>query len=143
MLRLIPHNGGADVREEYFLKGNELQNHHGGMVRVGDHIYGGHGHNEGHPFCLEMKTGRLTWGPMDSPGGGSAAVVYADGRLYFRYQDGVMALIEANPKAYRLVSAFTPPSANPRQDFWSHPVVANGRLYLRDRQTLLCYDVRK
>jgi len=143
LLRLVPLNGGCDVREEYFLKGKELQNHHGGMVRVGDYVYGGHGHNEGHPFCLEMKTGRMMWGPKDSVGGGSAAVVYADGRLYFRYQDGVTALIEANPKVYRLVSEFTPPSANPRQNFWSHPVVANGRLYLRDNQTLLCYDVRR
>jgi outer membrane protein assembly factor BamB len=143
LLRLVPVNGGVVAREEYFLKGDTLQNHHGGVVRVGDYVYGGHGHNEGHPFCLDMKRGRLMWGPTDSVGEGSAAVVYADGRLIFRYQDGVIALIEATPKAYHLVGQFTPPSANPQQSFWSHPVVANGRLYLRDNQTLLCYDVRR
>ena len=68
------------------------------MVLVGDHIYGGHGHNKGFPICVELATGKVAWGgDMRNAGTGSAAVVYADGNLYFRYQNGVVMLIEATP----------------------------------------------
>jgi outer membrane protein assembly factor BamB len=142
LLRLRRVDGGIDVQEVYFLRGGKLQNHHGGLVRVGEYIYGGHGHNDGRPFCLNMKTGKFAWGPVRGPGSGSAAVVYADGSLYFRYEDGVMALIEATPKGYHLQGAFHLPGYTGTPS-WQHPVVAHGRLYLRGNDVLLCYDVRK
>jgi hypothetical protein len=68
-------------------------------------------------------------------------VVYADGHLYFRYEDGVMALIEATPEGYREKGSFKlPVNGSPS---WPHPVVAGGRLYLREQDALLCYDVRR
>ena len=139
LLQLVPKDGGVEVREVYFLKGNQLQNHHGGMVMLGDYIYGGHGHNDGMPFCLEWKTGKFAWGPERGPGRGSAAVLYADGELYFRYESGVMALVEATPKGYHLKGSYQVPIAG---NGWPHPVIYHGRLYLRGADQILCYDIR-
>lgn len=134
-------NGELEAEEQYFLAAGEMQNHHGGMVLVGDYIYCGHGHNEGFPLCIEMATGKTAWKPGRGPGSGSAAIACADGRLYFRYQDGTMALIEASPNAYKLVSKFKIPSQ--QGESWPHPVISGGRLYLRDQDALLAYDIKK
>ncbi len=140
----LESNGPASVKahEEYFLK--KLQNHHGGVVRIGDYIYGGHGQNEGQPFCLELKTGKFAWGPERGAGGGSAAVLYADGNLYFRYQNGQMVLVEANPKAYVVKGSFMVPGPDPLKGSkgWPHPVISHGRLYLRGVDQVLCYDIK-
>jgi outer membrane protein assembly factor BamB len=141
LLRLAPLGDRFEAKEVYFLKGRECQNHHGGMVLVGEYVYGGHGHNEGFPICVEFQTGKVAWRQDRGPGSGSAAVVYADGHLYFRYEDGVMALIEATPEGYREKGSFKlPVNGSPS---WPHPVVAGGRLYLREQDALLCYDVRR
>ncbi len=142
LLQLVPTQAGIEVKERYFLKGRTLQNHHGGMVLVGEHVYGGHGHNDGQPFCLNLKTGQFAWAPRRGPGSGSAAVVYADGHLYFRYENGVMALVEATPQDYRLKSTFQLPRDRGGPS-WPHPVVANGRLYVRGNDVLWCYDVKQ
>jgi outer membrane protein assembly factor BamB len=142
LLQLVPKDGGIEVQERYFLKGKELQNHHGGMVRLGDHIYGGHGHNDGLPFCINWKTGKLAWGPVRGAGTRSAAVLYADGHLYFRYENGTMALVEATPTEYRLKSQFDLPKFTGTPS-WPHPVIANGRLFIRGNDVLLCYDIRQ
>lgn len=141
LLQLVPAGGGIQVKERYFLKGKVLQNHHGGTVLVGDYIYGGHGHNQGLPFCLHLPSGKLAWGPLRGAGDKSAAVVYADGHLYFRYENNVMALVEATPERYHLKSQFTLPGN--LSTGWPHPVVCNGRLYIRGRDQILCYDVRE
>jgi len=141
LVKLIPNGkGGIDAKEQYFLKGGQLQNHHGGMVMLGDYIYGGHGHNQGMPFCLEWKTGKFAWAPERGVGGGSAAVLFADGHLYFRYESGEMALIEATPSGYHLKSSFRPQIAG---NGWPHPVIYHGRLYLRGNDQILCYDLRQ
>ncbi len=141
LLKLIPTgNGGVKVEEQYYFKNKQLQNHHGGMVMLGDYIYGGHGHNQGLPFCLEWKTGKFAWEPQRGPGGGSAAVLYADGHLYFRYESGDVALIEATPKGYNLKSSFRPQING---NGWPHPVIYHGRLYLRGNDQILCYDIKK
>jgi hypothetical protein len=101
----------------------------------------GHGHNQGFPVCVELKTGNAMWRPDRGPGKESAAVAYADGQLYFRYQDGTMALIEASPKGYKVNGTFKLPVNNGPS--WQHPVIAGGKLYLRDQNDLLCYDVKK
>jgi outer membrane protein assembly factor BamB len=140
LLRLEPSPTGVKVNEVYFLPGNKMQNHHGGLVLVDGHIYHGSGHDNGLPMCVELLTGKAKWGPVRGPGRNSAAVLYADGHLYFRYQNAVMALIEATPDAYRLKSSFELPSH--LGESWPHPVIADGRLYLRDQDVLMCYDLR-
>ena len=140
LLRIVPADGGLKAEEVYFLGGGEMQNHHGGMILIGDHIYCGHGHNKGFPLCIEMSTGKTAWRER-GPGSGSAAALYADGHLYFRYESGVMALIEATSKQYVLKGSFK--IASKKGASWPHPVIVDGRLYLRDQDNLLCYNVKK
>ena len=106
---------------------------------LGDHIYMGHGHNKGFPVCINWKTGRPAWGPLRGPGKSSAAIVAADGDIYFRYQDGTMALIEANPKEYKSKGKFRIATVNGNS--WSHPVIVDKKLFLRDQDDLHCYDL--
>jgi outer membrane protein assembly factor BamB len=142
LLRLVPSAQGVQAQEVYFLDSRTLQNHHGGLVLVGNHVYAGHGHRQGFPICVELATGKVAWGgDIRNAGSGSAAVTYADGHLYFRYQNGVVVLIEANPQAYKEKGSLTPPQV--RAPSWSHPVVAGGRLYLREQDTLYVYDLRR
>ena len=141
LIQIHDRNGKYEVEEKYFLKGNELQNHHGGMVLVADYIYCGHGHNQGHPICLNMMSGEYAWGPVRGPGTGSAAILYADGHLYFRYESGDMALIEATPEEYKLKGTFKTDEINGKS--WPHPVIADKKLYLRDQGTLMAYNIAK
>ncbi len=139
LIRLVRRGNAIDPREVYFLPHDRFQNHHGGMVLVGEYLFAGHGHNQGFPICIHLPTGRTMWGPGRGPGRRSAAVAYADGNLYFRYEDGTMALIEANPKTYRSKGSFR--IATHHAESWPHPVIAGGKLYLRDQDDLHCYDI--
>ena len=141
LLKLVPDGaGGIKVEEKYFLKGNQLQNHHGQLVRIGDYIYGGHGHNEGHPFCLHMESGKFAWGPeRNHTDSGSAAVTAAGGDIYFRWQDNTMGLVEASPGGYVLRGEFKLP--NNLGTGWQQPVVLDGKMYIRGNGQVLCYDV--
>ncbi len=130
---------GVKAEEEYFLEAKTMQNHHGGMIMVGDYIYCGNQHNQGFPLCLEWRTGKVKWSPGRGPGQGSAAIVYADGQLYFRYQSGPVALIAASPDGYKENGVFEPPHGG--EPCWAHPVVAGGRLYLREQDKLYVYNV--
>jgi len=142
LLKLSRSGDGVKAEEVYFLNQNQLQNHHGGLVLVGDCVYGGQGHNNGFPICVDLKTGKIKWGGKQrGPGSGSAAVVYADKQLYFRYQDGLMALIQASPKGYKLSGTFKIPPVPDARESWSHPVVAGGKLYLREQSQLFVYKV--
>ncbi len=141
LLKLSRAGSGVEANEEYFLTGKEFQNHHGGMIKLGDYIYAGHGHNAGAPTCLEWKTGKTVWRKNRGPGTGSAAVAYADGDLYFRFQNGVMALIGATPSGYEEKGTFEIPDVE--QPSWSHPVIVGGKLYLREQDAMYCYDVQR
>ena len=142
LLKVKKDGDGLKAEEQYFLRSQTLQNHHGGMILVDGYVYCGHGHNGGRPICVELKTGAVKWGGrIRGPGSGSAAVVYADGHLYFRYQNGVMALIEATPTKYNLKGSFKLASADGPS--WPHPVIYDGKLFLRDNDVLMCYVIRK
>lgn len=144
LLKITRSGDIVRAEEVYFLPAKTLQNHHGGLVLVGEHIYGGHGHNRGYPICVEMATGKVVWGGEGAApnhgGSGSAAVTAADGHLYFRYQNGRMVFIEATPRGYRVTGAFSIPGVE--HPSWSHPVVAGGRLYLREQDNLYVYELR-
>ena len=141
LLKLSKDGSGVKADEVYFLKASDFENHHGGMIRVGKYIFAGHGHNNGFPMCLDMMTGDRKWERERGAGSGSAAVLYADGHLYFRYEDGTMALIKADPEKYELVSQFKLASVKGKS--WPHPVIVDGKLFIRDQETLLCYDIKK
>ena len=143
LLQLERDGSGVKAKEVYWLDKNQFQNHHGGFVKVGDYIYGGHNHNKGEPTCIEMKTGKIMWHAADEPGKGSGCVLYADGNLYFRYENGLVALVEATPEKYNLISTFTPPERpGATGTSWAHPVISDGKLYLRHADVLYCYDIK-
>jgi hypothetical protein len=139
LLRIARNGDDLEAREVYFLGPRDFQNHHGGVVLVGDHIFGGHGPNKGFPTCIELSTGKVLWKER-SPALGSAAVLYADGNLVFRYDRGEVVLIEASPEELRIKGQFAPPTGE--GPAWSHPVIHEGKLYLRHADLLLCYDLR-
>lgn len=141
LLRLIADGEGLQAEEVYFLDGGTFQNHHGQMILVDGHVYAGHQHGNGFPICVELETGEIVWGGnIRGAGRGSAAITFADGQLIFRYQDGTLALIAATPEGYQLNGTLTP--AYQEDKSWSHPVVVDGKLYLREQDKLMCYDVR-
>jgi outer membrane protein assembly factor BamB len=116
----------------------EISNHHGGVIKVADYVYGYC--NSGNWMCQEFLTGRIVW---KAKGVGKGAVAYADGHLYCRSEGGkgTVALVVATPEGYVEKGHFDQPDRS-KENAWAHPVVAGGRLYLRDQDNLLCYDVR-
>jgi outer membrane protein assembly factor BamB len=142
LLELAPAAGGrVTATQRYFLDAGKFQSHHGGFVLLGNYLYGGHGQSQGFPVCIELTSGKLMWPQVRGAGTGSAAVVAAEGRLYFRYQNGMVALVEATPVTYRELGSFQIP--NPHTLSWPHPVVAGGRLYLREQEALHVYNVTR
>lgn len=118
-----------------------IKNHHGGVVLVGDHLYG---HGDPGWVCQNFKTGEEVWTHRGFPKG---AVHYADGMLYCLAETtGEVALVEASPAGWNEKGRFKldPQSTQraPRGQVWTHPVVVNGRLYLRDQEYIYCYDVK-
>lgn len=142
LLRLSRSGDDVTAEEVYFLRANDFQNHHGQMILHEGHIYAGRGHNNGFPVCLELESGKVVWGDGErGPGRGSAAVTFVDGHLVFRYQSGIVALIEATPAEYRLKGTFTPDFTEGEN--WAHPVICDGKLYLRQKDRLMCFDVAR
>lgn len=128
--------GKLQARQVYAER--SIASHHGGAVLVGDHVYG-YCDSRGW-VCQELATGKLTWTEKRQVGKGS--LVYADGRLYLRAEDdGIVALIEATPDGYKEAGRFVQPGFG-KPKTWPHPVVAGKKLYLRDQDQLLCYDVQ-
>ncbi|MBM4074803.1 MAG: polyvinylalcohol dehydrogenase, partial [Planctomycetes bacterium] len=143
LLKLVREGDGVTAVEQYYKASKELQNHHGGMVLDGDFLYFGHGHNKGFPVCVDMLSGKVQWGGEQNrgPGNGSAAITFADGHIIFRYQSGEVALVEATPKEYQLKGVFKPEVQI--RESWAHPVIVDGKLFLREQDTLMCYDIAK
>ena len=135
-------NGGVKAEEVWFSR--KMQNHHGGMILLDGSLYGANGGNEGgYLICLDFKTGNVLWDERDDAGhrAPKGSLALADGRLYYRTEKGAMLLIEPSPKQYIERGRFDQPDRT-RQPAWTHPVIANGKLYLRDQDVLLCYDVK-
>lgn len=139
LLKINRNGDSFNAEEVYTLSGRQFQNHHGGVVLVGDYLYAGSGQNAGEPVCLEFATGKIAW-RAKAPERGSAAVLYADGRVLFRYDRGLVTLVDASPEAYRVHGNLQPITAE--GPAWSHPVIHDGKLYLRHDDLLLCYDLR-
>lgn len=139
LLKLTREGNNVRAEEVYFLGPDQFENHHGGVILVGDYIYGGDGQNQGGPVCLNFMTGEIAW-KEKAPAGGSAAVLYADGNLIFRYDRGPVFLVEASPEAFKIKGQFEP--AQDRGPAWPHPVIHDGKLYLRHKSILACYDLR-
>jgi outer membrane protein assembly factor BamB len=136
-------NGGIAAQEVYFCR--KMQNHHGGMILLNGNLYGANGGNEGGALvCLDFQTGDVLWNERDDPEhrAPKGSVILADGRLYYRTEQGTLLLIEPDSKHYIERGRFDQPDRS-KQPAWAHPVIANGKLYVRDQDLLLCYDVKE
>ena len=133
LVRLEEADGG--VKAETVWSSALMDNHHGGVVLLDGYLYGA-GHEAKGWFCLDFMTGRQVW---NAPGKGS--LTWAEGMLYCLEERGTMKLVEATPEAYRLVSSFEVPRGGGGLH-WAHPVVCDGRLYVRHADKLFVYDIR-
>jgi outer membrane protein assembly factor BamB len=144
LLKVTKDGGEFAVEEVYWNK--DLTNKHGGVVLVGDRLFGDRD-DSGNLQCSDFKTGKVLWsrrggkGPKGTPGegGGSASLTYADGKLYVRYSDGWVHLVDATADKYTMLSEFKVP--NGKNNTWAHPVVVGGKLYIRELDVLYCHDV--
>jgi outer membrane protein assembly factor BamB len=133
-------SGTVTATEQYFLGSDDFQNHHGGMVLIGDYVYAGHQHGQGFPICLNWKTGKTKWGgKLRGAGEGSAALTCVGDVLIYRYQNGTIGLVRATPSDYELLATFRP--EHQERESWSHAAVVDGKLFLREQDHLMCYDV--
>ncbi|MGI9067801.1 MAG: PQQ-binding-like beta-propeller repeat protein [Pyrinomonadaceae bacterium] len=130
---LVEIKADGKAQEVYFTR--DMRNHHSSSILIGDHLYGFSG---GILTSMRFDTGEVAWKDRSV---GKGSLVYADGNLYAFSENGVVGLIEATPTGYREKGRF-----RIQQDSlptWTHPVVAGGRLYLRDQDSIYAYDVRE
>ena len=134
MYELREKDGALSVETAY--ANRVIKNDQGGAVRIGDYVYASSGVLL---VCMNWRTGELVWRERSLS---RASVTYADGHLYVRGEQGELALVEANPEKYVEKARFT---QGDRSAFmsWPPPVIAGGKLYLRDQDVLLCYDVAR
>jgi outer membrane protein assembly factor BamB len=136
LVKLKIEPGEITADEVYFSK--KLPTAIGGVVLVGDSMYGTSSQSI---LCVDFKSGEVKW---QTRGTGAGSILFADGNLYVHGEDGKVTLVEATPEAYRVRGSFSPndpPERKSRESAWAYPVVANGRLYIRDKNVLWCYDV--
>jgi outer membrane protein assembly factor BamB len=133
LARIVRDGAGQKAEQVYFER--RMANHHGGIVKFADHLYG---FGEGSLICMDFRTGKIAWQARSV---GKGSLVVADGMLVMLGEGHEVALAEATPEAYRELGRFRIDGhGNPS---WAHPVVAAGRLYLRDQQTLTAYALKE
>lgn len=136
LIEVIKTDDKFEAKELYFSP--KLPTAIGGAVKLGDFLYGTTGQGL---VCADFKTGDIKW---QERGVGAGAVCFADGRLYLHGESGEVALVEPSPEAYKEKGRFTPSDQPQRGNSkaWAYPVVANGKLFLRDMGSVWCYDVK-
>ena len=132
LVQLSAQNGSVSANEVYFTR--EMKNHHGGVVLVNGYLYG---FDETILTCLEFATGKRMWRDRSV---GKGAVTYADGHLYIQSENNVFGLAEASPSGYVEKGRFNIPDKG--YPSWAHPVVSDGRLYVRNQDSVIAYDVK-
>jgi outer membrane protein assembly factor BamB len=137
--KMVRIGRGNQVTEVY--ENKVMKNHHGGVVLVGDYLYG---HGDPAWVCQNFRTGEAVW---RHGGFGKGAVSAADGMLYcLEERSGTVALVEASPAGWKEHGRLTlQPQSEIRSSegaIWTHPVISNGKLYLRDQEFIYCYDVK-
>jgi outer membrane protein assembly factor BamB len=133
MLELKPNGNSVTAQEVYFNR--DMRNHHSSSVLIGDHLYG---FSSSMLTALNFNDGKMAWRDRSV---GKGSLVYADGHLYCYSENGVVGLVEATPAGYREKGRFQIQQGS--LPTWTHPVVAGGRLYLRDQDTIYCFDIRE
>ena len=132
LVALSAQNGSVAAHEVYFTR--EMKNHHGGVVLVNGYLYG---FDESILTCLEFATGKRMWRDRSV---GKGSIAYADGHLYLLSESNVAGLAEASPSGYVEKGRFSIPDKG--LPSWAHPVISGGRLYLRNQDSVMAYDVK-
>jgi outer membrane protein assembly factor BamB len=142
LLRLTVNGDRCTVAEVW--RTPELDNEHGGSLRAGDYLYGqaDGNHKRRHWACLDWQTGQTMYADDSLATERSGTLTYADGLLYLLTDKGTVALQRPNPRRFEIVSQFDLPKQG-QGPYWAHPVICDGRLYLRHDQHLYAYDVRR
>jgi outer membrane protein assembly factor BamB len=139
LLKQSATSNGVDVEEVYGLK-TILENKHGGVILIDGKLYYGKG-DASTVFCSDVLSGEVLWKERGK-GRNSIAIGAADGKLFLRYQDGTVEMATASPAGFTSLGSFKAPgSGGGDQPSWAHPVIANKRLYLRENDSILCYDL--
>jgi len=133
----VNSNAGKFSAEQVYAN-RAMAVHHGGVVKVGEYIYG---YSDSKGFtCQNFQTGEIVWSDKEKIK--KCCVSYADGGLYCREEEtGTMILLDASPAGYKEKGRFAQPD-RAKEMAWPHPTIANGKLYLRDQDVLLCHDVK-
>lgn len=134
LLRLTATQNRTSAQLGFFTQ--DMKNHHGGMVEVDGYVYGSS--DPGVLTCINLSNGQTVW---QNRSVGKGALTCADGHIYMRSEKGPLALVEINPRSYVEKGRFDQPERSGKSA-WAHPVVAEGKLFLRDQDVLLCYDIR-
>ena len=132
LLDLTAQNGEVKAKEVYFT--SNMKNHHGGIVLVDGYLYG---FNDSILTCLEFATGKMMWRDRSV---GKGSVIFADGSLYIQSENNIVGLADATPSGYREKGRFRIPDKG--LPSWAHPVVSDGRLYVRNQDTVIVYDIK-
>jgi outer membrane protein assembly factor BamB len=130
---------GDKAAVEQVWESKELDNHHGGVLRLDGYLYGAaHNANRANWICLDWKTGQKK---CAEPGVGKGSLTWADGMLYTLSENRKVGLVKPSPGGHKVVSQFMIPSGG-EGPTWAHPVVCGGRLYVRHSDKLFAYDVK-
>ncbi|MFN2493912.1 MAG: PQQ-binding-like beta-propeller repeat protein [Pyrinomonadaceae bacterium] len=130
---LVEIKADGKAQEVYFTK--DMRNHHSSSILIGDYLYG---FSSGILTAMRFDTGEVAWRDRSV---GKGSLVYADGNLYALSENGVVGLVETTPVAYREKGRFRIQQES--LPTWTHPIIAGGRLYLRDQDTIYAYDVKE
>ena len=137
-VRLKANNGQVSAEEVYFEA--KLPTSIGGVIKLGDLLFGT---TASAMLCLDFASGAVKW---EDRALGAASMLLADGRLYLHGENGDIALVEPTAEGFRAKGRVTPPGQPKRsgamEKAWAYPVLANGRLYIRDHGSLWCYEVK-
>jgi len=132
----ISKEGDAFKAFDFHGDDQRLISHHGGIVAIGNYFYLLTNQSM---VCVEAATGNIVW---EDRSVGKGSLTYVDGMLILRSErgDGTIALIEATPEGYRERGRFDQPNRSDRNS-WTYPVIVDKKLYIRDQNVLLVYDL--
>jgi hypothetical protein len=123
------------VKELWSTRLDSLQ---GSVIHLDGRIYGSFYPARKGWAALDANTGAVLY---DAPDFTKGAVLAAEGRLYALCEDGWMLLLQPGEKSFEVKGRFRLADARER-DAWAHPVIHQGRLYLRYHERLFCYDIK-
>ncbi|MDP4290266.1 MAG: PQQ-like beta-propeller repeat protein [Bacteroidota bacterium] len=137
MLKLAPD--GKSVSEKW--TNTTLDNHHGGVVLLDGYIYGSNwiSNTQGNWVCLKWDTGEVMY---EQPWINKGSIISADNKLFcYEEKSGTVALVQPNPKKFEVVSSFKVDKGNGM--YWAHPMINDGKLFIRHGSALMVYNIKK